>query len=91
MLVVKLLGESTQVNAGSGSSVPNTDGVGAQYVMIQHTHTSDRVVEVRTGVGVTTGSIHIADRQPIIIQKERTDLIYSDANDVYATSIVYQG
>ncbi len=91
MLVVKLLGESTQINAGSGSSVPNTDGVGAQYAMIQHTHTSDRVVEVRTGAGVTTGSIHIADRQPIIIQKERTDLIYSDANDVYATSIVYQG
>ena len=91
MLVVKLLGESTQVNSGSGSSVPNIDGLGAQYVMIQHTHTSDRVVEVRTGVGVTTGSIHVADRQPIIIQKERTDLIYSDANDVYATSIVYQG
>ena len=58
MLVVKLLGESTTVNAGSGSSIPNIDGVGAQYVMIQHTHTSDRVVEVRTGVGVTTGSIH---------------------------------
>ena len=48
MLVVKLLGESTQVNSGSGSSVPNIDGLGAQYVMVQHSHSSDRVVEVRT-------------------------------------------
>ena len=91
MLVVKLLGESTLVNSGSGSSVPNIDGLGAQYVMVQHSHSSDRVVEVRTGAGVTTGSLHIAGKDPIVIQKERTDLIYSSAADVYATSIVYQG
>jgi len=91
MLVVKLLGKSTTVNAGSGSSVPNIDGLGAQYVMVQHSHSSDRVVEVRTGAGVTTGSLHIAGKDPIVIQKERTDLIYSSAADVYATSVVYQG
>ena len=91
MLVVKLLGESTQVNAGSGSSVPNIGGLGGQYVMVQHSHSSDRTVEVRTGAGVTTGSIHIAGKDPIVLQKERTDLVYSSAADVYATSIVYQG
>ena len=91
MLVVKLLGESTTINAGSGSSVPNIDGLGAQYVMVQHSHSSDRIVEVRTGAGVTTGSVHISGKDPIIIQKERTDLIYSSASDVYATSVVYQG
>jgi len=95
--VVKVLGESTQVNAGSGSSVPGSvhsglgTTVGAEYVMIQHSHSSDRLVEIRTGAGVTYGSIHMAGKDPIIIHKERTDLIYSSASDVYATSVVYQG
>lgn len=94
MYVVKVLGESTTVNAGSGSSVPASainGSIGAEYVMLQHSHSSDRLVEVRTGAGVTYGSIHMAGKDPIIIHKERTDLIYSSASDVYATSIVYQG
>ena len=92
--VVKILGESTQVNAGSGSSVPASEingSVGAEYAMIQHSHSSDRLVEIRTGAGVTYGSLHMAGKDPIIIHKERTDLIYSSASDVYATSVVYQG
>ena len=97
MHVVKILGESTQVNAGSGSSVPGSvngglgAALGAEYVMIQHSHSSDRLIEVRTGAGVTYGSMHIAGKDPIIIHKDRTDLIYSSASDVYATSVVYQG
>ena len=97
MHVVKILGESTQVNAGSGSSVPGSvngglgAALGAEYVMIQHSHSSDRLVEVRTGAGVTYGSMHISGKDPIIIHKDRTDLIYSSAADVYATSVVYQG
>ena len=97
MQVVKILGESTQVNSGSGSSVPGSvngglgAALGAEYVMIQHSHSSDRLVEIRTGAGVTYGSIHMAGKDPIIIHKERTDLIYSSASDVYATSVVYQG
>ena len=64
MQVVKVLGESTQVNAGSGSSVPGSvngilgAAIGAEYVMLQHSHSSDRLVEIRTGAGVTYGSIH---------------------------------
>ena len=97
MQVIKILGESTLVNAGSGSSVPCSVNsgigatIGAEYVMIQHSHSSDRLVELRTGAGVTYGSIHIAGKDPIIVHKERTDLIYSSAADVYATSVVYQG
>ena len=97
MQVVKVLGESTQVNAGSGSSVPGSvngslgAAIGAEYVMIQHSHSSDRLVEIRTGAGVTYGSMHMAGKDPIIVHKERTDLIYSSAADVYATSVVYQG
>ena len=97
MQVVKILGESTQVNVGSGSSIPcsvNTSigaTIGAEYVMIQHTHSSDRLVELRTGAGVTYGSIHLAGKDPIIVHKARTDLVYSSAADVYATSVVYQG
>ena len=96
-LVVKVLGESTQVNAGSGSSVPgslNSDlgsTVGAEYVLIQHSHSSDRLVEIRTGAGVTYGSVHVTGKDPIIIYKDRSDLIYSSAADVYATSVVYRG
>lgn len=97
MQVVKILGESTQVNVGSGSSVPcsvNTSigaTIGAEYVMVQHTHSSDRLIELRTGAGVTYGSIHLAGKDPIIVHKARTDLVYSSASDVYATSVVYQG
>ena len=97
MQVIKVLGESTQINAGSGSSVPGSvngslgAAIGAEYAMIQHSHSSDRLVEVRTGAGVTYGSVHIAGKDPIIIHKTRTDLIYSSASDVYATSVVYQG
>ena len=97
MQVVKILGESTQVNVGSGSSIPGSvngalgGAIGAEYVMLQHSHSSDRLVEIRTGAGVTYGSIHMAGKDPIIVHKARTDLIYSSAVDVYATSIVYQG
>ena len=96
MQVVKILGESTQVNVGSGSSVPCSvasvgSTIGAEYVMIQHSHSADRLVEIRTGAGVTYGSMHITGKDPIIVYKERTDLIYSSAADVYATSVAYQG
>jgi len=95
MQVVKLLSESTQINAGSGTSVPGnaqTIGtIGAEYVMLQHSHSSDRLVEVRTGAGVTYGSVHMTGKDPIIIHKARTDLVYSSAADVYATSVAYQG
>ena len=97
MQVIKILSESTQVNAGSGSSVPGSvngslgAALGAEYVMLQHSHSSDRLVEIRTGAGVTYGSMHMAGKDPIIVHKERTDLIYSSAADVYATSVVYQG
>jgi len=97
MQVVKILGESTQVNVGSGTSVPGSvngslgAAIGAEYVMVQHTHSSDRLIELRTGAGTTYGSIHLSGKDPIIIHKARTDLIYSTAADVYATSVVYQG
>ena len=91
MNVVKILGTSTQVNAGSGSSVPSGDGIGAEYVMIQHSHSSDRVIEVRTGAGVTYGSFHMAGNNPIIIHKQRDELVYSSATDVYATSVAHMG
>ena len=97
MNAVKILGESTQINAGTGSSVPASinssigAAVGAEYVLLQHSHSSDRLVEIRTGAGVTYGSIHMGGKDPIIIHKARTDLLYSSASDVYATSVVYQG
>ena len=97
MNAVKILGESTQINAGTGSSVPASvnssigAAVGAEYVLLQHSHSSDRLVEIRTGAGVTYGSVHMTGKDPIIIHKARTDLLYSSASDVYATSVVYQG
>tara|TARA_A200000159_G_scaffold122494_1_gene116939 strand:+ start:483 stop:758 length:276 start_codon:yes stop_codon:yes gene_type:complete len=91
MNVIKVLGLVTNVNVGLGSSVPDQNNLGAQYAMIQHDHSSARVIEVRTADGSLYGSFHMAGKEPIIIKKERTDLIYSDHSDVYATSIVYQG
>ena len=45
--------------------------------MIQHDHSSSRVIEVRTADGTPYGSFHMAGKEPIVIKKERTDLIYS--------------
>ena len=43
--------------------------------MIQHDHSSSRVIEVRTATPY--GSFHMAGKEPIVIKKERIDLIYS--------------
>ena len=92
MNVVKLLGEAVVVS-GSGTTVPDVNGIGAQYVLLQHDHTAGaaHVVEIRTGAGVTTGSLHLAPHVPIIILKDRTDGVYTSSSDIFATSVVHQG
>ena len=93
MYIIKILGESTNINAGSGSSVPGSNSIGARYVMVQHDHASGNahLVETRTGAGVTIGSFYIPPHNPIIVKKEREELVFCSSSDVYATSVVYQG
>ena len=93
MYIVKILTESTNINVGSGSSVPDSNSIGAQYVMVQHDHASGNahLVETRTGAGVTIGSFYIPPHNPIIVKKEREELVFCSSTDVYATSVVYQG
>ena len=92
MNVVKLLGEAVSVTS-VGTTVPDTNGIGAQYVLLQHDHTAGdaHVVEVRTGAGVTTGSLHLAPHVPIIILKDRTDTVHTSSSDIFASSVVHQG
>lgn len=90
MEVIKILGTATQLT-GTGTTVPGSDYVGAQYVLVSNIGTAQTVTQ-KTGVGVTVGTIFTPASSLLIIKKERTDTLESESgNSVYVTSVVYQG
>ncbi len=88
---IKILGYAQQLS-GIGTTVSGVNDVGAQYVLVQHTGAGNHFITQQTGTGTTIGTIYVQPDTSIIIKKERTDTIKVDSgNDVYATSVVYQG
>ena len=69
MNIVKLLGEDIQLST-TPSIVPGIDGVGAEYVLLQHDHTAGQAhkVIVKDDGGNITGCFHLAPHNPIIIK-----------------------
>ena len=90
MNAIKILGIATQIN-GRGTTVPGIMGLGAEYVLMQHSHMNDRIIEVQTGAGVTYGSFHMSGQTPLILHKERDHIVTCEDNDVYGTSVVFSG
>ena len=93
MNVIKLLGNHVALDA-NGSIVPNTEGLGAEYVLLQHNHASGNAHEVilETSAGAPIGSFFLSPHRPIIIKKDRTDKVFAPgATDIFATSVVHMG
>lgn len=91
MGVIKILGNALQLS-GTGTTIPDMNGIGAQYVLIQHTGSGNNYIIQQTGVGDTIGTVHMPSESFLIIKKQRTDILKVDGgNDIYATSVVYQG
>ena len=93
MKPIKVLGLTTSLSVGLGNSVPSIDGVGAEYVILMHDHNGggSHPVEIRTELGSPIGSILVAPQEPIIIKKERDQLVFCASTDVLGSSVVYQG
>jgi hypothetical protein len=88
---IKIIGNLHQLS-GIGTTVADVNNLGAQYVLVQHIGAGNHYITQQTGAGVTIGSIYIPSNSNLLIKKERTDEIKVDSgNDVYATSVVYQG
>lgn len=91
MNAIKILGISTQLS-GTGTTVPNLSNLGAEYVLLQHTGSNHNLVIQKSGIGTTVGSINLPGKALLVIKKQRTDTLeVSSGNDVFATSVVYQG
>jgi hypothetical protein len=94
MNIVKLLGEDIQLST-TPSIVPGIDGVGAEYVLLQHDHTAGQAhkVIVKDDSGNITGCFHLAPHNPIIVKKERTETmeVINGVQDIYGTSVVHMG
>lgn len=89
---IKILGNSIQLSAGVGTTVPDLNGIGAKYVLLQHVGENHHQIIQKTGMGTTVGSIHLPPDTVLTIKKERSDTLETaSGNDVYVTSITYQG
>lgn len=89
MNVVKLLGPATQVlNAPDPILL-------ATKVMLQHNHAGGNahLITHKNAAGDVLGSFYLAPHSPIIIDKEPTDTLETEASvtDIFATKVAYMG
>ena len=89
MNVVKLLGQATQLTT-SGNNIDS-----GERILLQHNHAGGNahLVTIKNSGGTVLGSVYIAPHRPIVIQKERTDTVETEAavTDIYATSVAHLG
>ena len=89
MNIVKLLGEATVLTT-TGKNIDS-----GTKVLLQHNHAGGNahLVTLKNAGGTTLGSLYVAPHRPIIIDKEPTDTVQTEASvtDIYATSVVHMG
>ena len=89
MNVVKLLGEATVLTT-TGKNIDS-----GKKVLLQHNHAGGNahLVTLKNAGGDTLGSLYIAPHRPVIIDKEPTDTLETEATvaDIYATSVSHMG
>ena len=89
MNVVKLLGEATAL-----TTTGNNIDLGTR-ILLQHNHAGGNahLVTLKNAGGTTLGSLYVAPHRPIIIDKEPTDTVETEATvtDIYATSVSHFG
>ena len=89
MNVVKLLGEATALTT-TGQNI----GLGTR-ILLQHNHAGGNahLVTLKNAGGTTLGSLYVAPHRPVVIEKEPTDTLETEASvtDLYATSVSHFG
>lgn len=89
MNVVKLLGEATVLTT-TGKNIDS-----GTKVLLQHNHAGGNahLVTLKNSGGTVKGSLYVAPHRPIIIDKEPTDTVETEAavTDIYATSVAHMG
>lgn len=89
MNVVKLLGEATVLTT-TGNNIDS-----GTKVMLQHNHAGGQahLVTHKNAAGTTLGSLYVAPHQPIIVDKEPTDTLETEASvtDIFATKVAHMG
>lgn len=89
MNVVKLLGQAIQL-----TTTPNTIDSG-ERILCQHNHSGGNghlIIQKNAG-GDVLGSFYLAPHRPVVIDKETTDTLETEAavTDVFATSVAHMG
>ena len=89
MNVVKLLGPAIQL-------VDAPDPVlNATKVMLQHNHAGGNahLITHKNAAGDVLGSFYLAPHRPVVIDKEPTDTLETEAavTDIYATKVAHMG
>ena len=89
MNVVKLLGESTVLTT-TGQNID----LGTR-ILVQHNHAGGNahLVTLKNAGGTTLGSLYVAPHRPLVLEKEPTDTLETEAavTDLYATSVSHFG
>ena len=89
MNVVKLLGQATVLST-TGKNIDS-----GTKVLLQHNHAGGNahLVTLKNAGGTTLGSLYVAPHRPIMIDKEPTDTVETEASvtDIYATSVSHMG
>jgi hypothetical protein len=89
MNVVKLLGQATQLTT-TGNNIDS-----GTKVLLQHNHAGGNahLVTIKNVGGDTLGSVYVAPHRPIVVDKEPTDTVETEATvtDIYATSVAHMG
>ena len=89
MNVVKLLGEATALTT-TGQNIDS-----GTRILLQHNHAGGNahLVTLKNAGGTTLGSLYVAPHRPVVIEKEPTDTLETEATvtDLYATSVSHFG
>ena len=89
MNVVKLLGEATVLST-TGNNIDS-----GTKILLQHNHAGGNahLVTLKNAGGDILGSLYVAPHRPIMIDKEPTDTLETEASvtDLYATSVAHMG
>ena len=89
MNVVKLLGEATVLTT-TGQNID----LGTR-ILLQHNHAGGNahLITQKNAAGDVLGSFYLAPHRPVIIDKEPTDTLETEAavTDIFATKVAHMG
>ena len=83
------------VNPGASLTTTGNNIDSGKRVLLQHNHAGGNahLVTIKNAGGDTLGSMYVAPHRPVIVDKEPTDTVETEASvtDIYATSVAHMG